>query len=179
MSPCSHKHICSVPCTFSSGNTPSDPQTEKTALGRQMQPLASYRVIRELESQSHSTLLTNVPGWKSGLQLVTVTTKTQHSTAPISGINTVTMAENRKHKSPSAGECEKLWYIHTVENNSARNREEPLTPATCHLRGLVNAAWQVEKAQIRGSNTLRCHFMTFWRRPDQRTGEEVGGCLRL
>lgn len=51
MSPCSRKYICSVPCTFSSGNTPSDPQTEKTALGRQMQLLASYRVMWELVSE--------------------------------------------------------------------------------------------------------------------------------
>ena len=50
---CSCKYTCSVPCIFSSGNTPSDPQTEKTALGRQMKPSASYRVMRELESQSH------------------------------------------------------------------------------------------------------------------------------
>ena len=104
-----------------------------------------------------------------------VTTKTQHSTAPISGINTVTIAENRNPKSPSAGERENYG---AMENYSARNREEPLTPATCHLRGLMDAAWQGERAPIRGSNGLRFHSMTCRRRPHQRTRGEVGGCLR-
>lgn len=104
-----------------------------------------------------------------------MTTKTQHSTAPISGINTVTIAENRNPKSPSAGERENYG---AMENYSARNREEPLTPATCHLRGLMDAAWQGERAPIRGSNGLRFHSMTCRRRPHQRTRGEVGGCLR-
>ena len=61
----------------------------------------------------------------------------------------------------------------------SKKQQDPLPPASCHLRGLVNVAWQVEEAQTGGSDTLRVHFMAFWRRPDQRTGEQVGGCLGL
>lgn len=49
---------------------------------------------------------------------------------------------------------------------------------------LMDTAWQGERAPIRGSNGLRFHSMTCWRRPHQRTrgeveaawGSEIGYC---
>lgn len=72
----------------------------------------------------------------------------------------------------------KLWYN---ENYSARNTEELLTPAICHLRGLMDTAWQGERApdsRIQRSQ-IPFHGLAGWRRPHQRTRGEVGGCLRL
>ena len=77
----------------------------------------------------------------------------------------------------SWGTC-KLWDIRTMENHSAGKRRThcPQPPAACGDSSAQPDKW--ERPRL-GDPTLSVHFTAFWRRPDQRAGEQAGGCLGL
>ena len=60
----------------------------------------------------------------------------------------------------------------------SRKEEDPLPPASCRLRDSSAQPDKWERPRL-GDPTLSVHFTAFWRRPDQRAGEQAGGCLGL
>lgn len=140
-------------------------QTEKTALGRQMKPSASYSRVMRNQSPEPLDLadkcLQNENGGPS------YASDHPDPTQALLLFQASTQSPSLKTgntRKPSAGEWENYG---TTENYSQQETGRSCrTPAICHLLGLMDTAWQGERApHSRGSKTVSWfHSMICWRR---------------
>lgn len=161
---CSCKYICSVPCIFSSGNTPSDHANRKDS------PRQTNETVSILQSDAGTSLwrATNFADKCSRMKMGAPAGASDHQdpTQHCSYFRASTQSLSLKTGNTRALQLGNVKTMVQRENYSARNTEELLTPAICHLRGLMDTAWQ-GKGPIRGSSGLRFHSMTCWRRPTE------------